>query len=83
MAYLKSHSILPELESPPKFKMKMISSFQDAMTRQISESVRIDLCGSGVLNSKTEYSRCRLPRLVIDHEGWKKAKVDEKKQQEQ
>ena len=69
----------PELKSPPKFKMKIVSSFQDAMTRQISESVRIDMRGGGVLNSKTEYSRCRLPRLVIDNEEWKKAKKEERK----
>ena len=32
-----------------------------------------------MLNSKTEYSRCRLPRLVIDNEEWKKAKKEERK----
>ena len=31
------------------------------------------------MNSKTEYSRCRLPRLVIDNEEGKKAKKEEKK----
>ena len=31
------------------------------------------------MNSKTEYSRCRLPRLVIDNEEWKKSKKEEKK----
>ena len=46
------------------------------MTRQISESVRIDMRGGGVLNSKTEYLRCILPRLVIDNEEWKKAKKE-------
>ena len=49
------------------------------MTRQISESVRIELRGEGVLNSISEYSRCRLPRLVIDHDGWKKNKQEEKR----
>ena len=49
------------------------------MTRQISESVRIDLRGGGVLDSKTEYSRCRLPRLTVDMEEWRVKKKEEKK----
>ena len=39
--------------------------------------VRIDLRGENVLNSRTEYSRCRIPRLTIDKEEWKKAKKKE------
>ena len=31
------------------------------------------------MSSKTEYSRCRLPRLVIDNEEWRKAKKEEQK----
>ena len=34
--------------------------------------------GGGVLNSKSEYSRCRIPRLVIDHDEWSKMKKKEK-----
>ena len=67
-----------DLNSPPKFKLKVIGSFRDALTRQISESVRIDLRGGGALNSKNEYSRCRIPRLTIDMEGWKIMKKKEK-----
>ena len=26
--------------------------------------------GGNTLNSKTEYNRCRIPRLTIDHEVW-------------
>ena len=38
--WLSSHQ---ELNSPPKFRIKVIGKFQDAMTRQIAEAVRIDL----------------------------------------
>ena len=69
----------PELPEPPKFKFKVVASFQDALTRQVSEAVRIDLRGSGVLNSRSEYSRCRLPRLMIDTEEWRVKKKEEKK----
>ena len=66
----------PDLSSPPKFKFKLVSSFTDPLTRQIAESVRIELAGSNILNSKAEYSRCRIPRLKIDLEGWKKNKIE-------
>ena len=58
----------PELESMPKFKIEVIQSFQDAMSRQLSEAVRIELRGEGVINSRAEYSRCRVPRLTINKE---------------
>ena len=63
----------------PQFRIRKVDSFRDALTRQISESVRIDLRGENVLNSKTEYSRCCLPRLTIDKEAWTTAR---KKQEE-
>ena len=69
--WLSDHA---DLSEPPPFHIKVVSSFKDSMTRQISESVRIDLRGGGILNSKTEYSSCRLPRLVIDQEKWKTMK---------
>ena len=62
----------PEMSSPPQFKFTIVASFQDPLTRQIAESVRIDRGGEAILNSKSEYSRCRVPRLRIDMEGWKK-----------
>ena len=72
--WLSSHA---ELLEPPKFRMKVVSSFKDALTRQLSESVRIDLRGGGVLKSKTEYSRWRIPRLVLDMDEWKRKKSEE------
>ena len=60
-----------ELQCPPAFRYKMISSFTDPMTRQLSEAVRIELRGPEILNSKSEYTRCRVPRLRVDLEGWK------------
>ena len=59
--------------------MKVVGSFRDPLSRQLSEAVRIDLRGGGVLNSKTEYSRCRVPRLVVDMEEWKRKKTEEKR----
>ena len=70
----------PELEEQPKFKIKIVASFRDALSRQISESVRIDMRGENVLNSRTEYSRCTIPRLTIDKERWKTRKTEELKE---
>ena len=60
----------PELSAPPKFKFTLISSFKDALTRQIFEAVRIERGGVEILNSKSEFNRCRVPRLRIDQESW-------------
>ena len=47
----------------------IIKSFQDPLSHQLAEAVRIDLRGKNMLNSKAEYSCCRVPRLIIDMEG--------------
>ena len=60
-----------EMEEPPTFTYKAVQYFTDPMTRQLAEAVRIDLRGEGILNSKSEYNRCRVPRLRVDLEGWK------------
>ena len=66
-----------DLMTPPTFKFRIIQTFQDPMTRQLAEAVRIELRGAGVLNSKAEYNRIRVPRLRVDLEGWRKAKEQE------
>ena len=65
-----------DLASPPQFKFKILASFQDPLTRQIAESVRIEGAGEGILNFRSEYSRCRVPRLRLDMEGWKRLKKE-------
>ena len=39
----------PEMSSPPKFKFTSVGSFQDPLTRQISESPRIERGGESIL----------------------------------
>ena len=70
----------PDLPSPPKFKYKVLGSYQDPLTRQLSESVKIENSGPEILNSKSEYSRCRVPRLRIDMEGWRREKEGKSKE---
>ena len=65
--WLSSHE---DLLSPPTFKFTIIKTFQDPLTRQLSEAVRIERRGEDILNSKSVFSRCRVPRLRVDMEGW-------------
>ena len=67
-------------EGGPEMKFRVAKSFQDCLTRQVSESVRIQLRGK-VLNSKSVYSRCKLPRLVV--EGSEDKMEEDKKRTEQ
>ena len=69
----------PSLLDPPRFKIKVVSSYRDPLNRQVGEAVRIEMRGGNTLNSKTEYNRCRIPRLVIDQEVWQ---IMRKKQKE-
>ena len=63
-----------DLLAPPKFRFKIIQTFQDPLSRQLVEAVWIDLRGESVLNSRSEYSRCKEPRLTVDLDGWTNSK---------
>ena len=70
-------------EQMPHFRFKIVRSFKDSLSRQVAESVRIDLRGEGVLNSKSVYSRNTLPRLEIQKTEWEKADEERKKRAEE
>ena len=54
----------------PAFVFKVISSHRTALNRQIKEAVRIRRRGgaASILNSKSEFNRCQIPRLVVEVE---------------
>ena len=54
---------------------------KDCLTRPLSESVRID-CRTEVLNSKSVYSRNRLPRLILETPEWEKKTEDNRRSQD-
>ena len=66
------------LEEEPKFTMRVIRSYKTALSRQI-EAVRIRRRGGEgrILNSKSEYSRCRIQRLVLDENDEELDKLEE------
>ena len=49
---------------------KVVSSHRTALNRQIREAVRIRRRGgaASILNSKSEFNRCQIPRLVVEIE---------------
>ena len=51
--------------------MKVVRSFKTALSRQVGEAVRIRRRGGegNILNSKAEYSRSRIPRLMVDQQA--------------
>ena len=70
-------------EEKPKFEVKIIRSFTSCLVRQLWEAIRIrrrlqeEARGEvRLLNSRSEYSRCILPRLVIE-DSHEKAVSDE------
>ena len=49
-----------------KFMMRIVNFHKSALTRQTAEAVRIRRRGGSVLNSKSEYNRCYIPRLRLE-----------------
>ena len=67
-----------------KFSMRIMKSTQSAFERQIMESVKIQKARktSYILNAKSEYNRCALPRLTAklgekELERWRKEDKEE------
>ena len=62
----KHHQIHHGGEGSPSFHLRAIGYMRTALSRQIAEAVRIQHWGEDiVLNSKTEFNRCRIGRLTL------------------
>ena len=64
--------------------VRAVKFYKSALTRQLGEAVRIRRRGGqgNILNSKSEYDRCKIPRLTIDEKEEELNKMAEKKEQE-
>ena len=76
-------------EEKPKFEVKIIKSFTSCLVRQLWEAIRIrrrlqeEARGEvRLLNSRSEYSRCSLPRLIVE-DSHEKAVSDEVAEKEE
>ena len=68
-------------ESMPEFRFTIVRKFKDPLSRQVSESVRIDL-RTEVLNNKSVYSRNRVPRMTIEKNDWEMRQELRQREQE-
>ena len=69
-SHILKHQQIAHNDSSPNFIMRMVGTYKTALGRQVGEAVRIRRRGgaTGILNSKTEYSRCHIPRLQVEKE---------------
>ena len=75
-SHMVRHQKLVHPGAPPQFHFKVVSSHRTALNRQIREAVRIRRRGGSgsILNSKSEFNRCHIPRLVVEEEDEEKRK---------
>ena len=60
----------PELDKAPTFRFEVIRKFKDCLTRQLKEAVMLQSMPNS-LNSKGEFGRCEIQRLVIEDDSYK------------
>ena len=90
----KSHMVRHQrVEHPgeePTVIFKLVSSHKTALGRQVREAIRIKRRGgaANILNSKGEFNRCHIPRLVVEEEStdqklerrkWEQSEKDKKR----
>ena len=82
-SHMIKHQGMKHPGEPPDFYFKMVSTHRSALSRQVREAVRIRRRGGAgaILNSKGEFNRCHIPRLVVEEED--KEAVETRRIQEQ
>ena len=67
-SHMWKHSVTDHgVDKKVTFRMKVIKTHRSALQRQVHEAVLIEINSrkENILNSKGEYSRCKLPRLAV------------------
>ena len=67
-SHIMKHQLLHHQGAEPEFTVRVVDYKKTALTRQLGEAVRIRRRGGegAVLNSKGEFNRSRIPRLVVE-----------------
>ena len=64
---LYKHKMLEHINEDVEFGLEITGKFQDALTRQANESVRIyNRKGTEILNSKSEFNHPPTARVVVE-----------------
>ena len=69
-SHMSKHQIMEHGGAPPEFVFKVISYHKTPLNRQIKEVIMIRRMGgtTEILNSRSEFNRCHIPRLVVEVE---------------
>ena len=69
-SHLFKHQQLHHAGESPLFMMRAVGFYKSALSRQTAEAVRIMRRGGDgtVLNSRSEFNRCYIPRLKVEDE---------------
>ena len=66
-SHIWKHWLIEHGGEETEFQIQVIKFFDSPLDRQVSEAVRIERTGAKrILNSKSVYSRSRLPRIVTE-----------------
>ena len=78
-SHMHKHQSMEHAGEPPQFHMRVVSYHRSALNRQGKEAVRIRRRGgaSSILNSRSEFNRCHIPRLVFEEEEEETTKMRE------
>ena len=78
---LKHQHLVHGGNQEPKFVARAVSFHRTALERQVGDAVRIRRRGGegALLNSKSEYNRCRIPRLIVEEVDEEKSKLEQEK----
>jgi len=82
---LKHQILVHDGEDPPDFVMRVIKSSKTALERQVGEAVRIRRRGGegAILNSKSEYLRCHIPRLQLEDKATREQREEDIRKMEE
>ena len=69
-----------DLVTFPRMQFKVIKHCKDALTRQVSEAIWIESCAN--LNSRAEWGKNSLSRLVVDETAWGSMKEERKREED-
>ena len=88
-SHLLKHYLVHHKEIPPeelKFGMRIRNVFKTSLERQIGEAIAIDYemrKGKRMMNSKSEYNRCTLPRIITKNPKEHLKEENEDKEEEE
>ena len=84
-SHIAKHQAMEHVEEEPEFIFKIVSYHRSSLNRQVREAVRIRRRGGAgqILNSKAEYNRCHIPRLVVEKEDEDSRRIREERERKE